>query len=55
MPIPGTTSVEHLEENVGAADVRLSAADLRKIDEIAPKGVAVGDRYAPGGQELLNR
>jgi len=55
VPIPGTTSVERLEENVGAADVRLTAEDLRKIEAIAPKGVAVGDRYAPGMQELLNR
>jgi aryl-alcohol dehydrogenase-like predicted oxidoreductase len=54
VPIPGTTSLERLEENIGAADVRLSADEMKKIDEIAPKGVAVGDRYEPNAQSLLN-
>jgi hypothetical protein len=36
---------EYLEENVGALDVKLSAGDLKRIDEAAPKGVAVGPRY----------
>jgi aryl-alcohol dehydrogenase-like predicted oxidoreductase len=45
VPIPGTKRVRYLEENAGAADVRLSADELRQIDEVAPAGVAVGDRY----------
>ncbi len=53
-PIPGTTRRKHLEENVGALDVRLSAADLAAIDQVAPKGVAAGDRYAPDGMRTLN-
>jgi aryl-alcohol dehydrogenase-like predicted oxidoreductase len=46
VPIPGTKRVRYLEENVAAADVALSEEDLRQLDEIAPAGVAAGDRYA---------
>jgi aryl-alcohol dehydrogenase-like predicted oxidoreductase len=45
-PIPGTTTPEHLEENVAALDIELTEDDLRRIDEAAPRGVAAGDRYA---------
>ncbi len=45
VPIPGTKHVKYLEENVGALDVKLSEDDLRRIDEVAPKGVAAGERY----------
>ena len=45
VPIPGTTRVTHLEENVGATALSLSEEELRRIDEAAPPGVAVGDRY----------
>ena len=45
VPIPGTKRRKYLEENVGALDVQLSAEDLRRIDEVAPKGVALGARY----------
>jgi aryl-alcohol dehydrogenase-like predicted oxidoreductase len=45
VPIPGTKSRVRLEENVRALDVRLTPADLARIEEIAPKGVASGERY----------
>src|SRR4051794_11688322 len=45
VPIPGTTDVSHLEENVAAADIELTDEDLRRLDEAAPLGVAAGDRY----------
>ncbi|HEX6641197.1 MAG TPA: aldo/keto reductase [Thermoanaerobaculia bacterium] len=45
VPIPGTKHVRYLEENIGALDVSLSDDDLRRIDEVAPKGIAAGDRY----------
>ena len=45
VPIPGTKHVRYLEENVRALDVALGADDLRRIDEAAPVGAAVGDRY----------
>jgi aryl-alcohol dehydrogenase-like predicted oxidoreductase len=45
VPIPGTKRRKYLEENVTALDVRLSADDLRRIDEVAPAGAAAGPRY----------
>src|SRR5690606_28855591 len=55
VPIPGTSSITRLEENVRAVAVRLSPEELARLDAIAPKGAAVGDRYAPGAMEMLNR
>jgi aryl-alcohol dehydrogenase-like predicted oxidoreductase len=46
VPIPGTKHVRYLEENVAAADISLSEDDLHRLEEIAPAGVAAGDRYA---------
>jgi aryl-alcohol dehydrogenase-like predicted oxidoreductase len=46
VPIPGTKRRQYLEENVAASDIALSDEDLRRIDEVAPVGVAAGDRYA---------
>jgi len=45
VPIPGTKKVNRLRENLGAADVKLSAEDLKRLDELAPAGVAAGARY----------
>ena len=45
VPIPGTKRVAYLEENAAAVDVELSDDDVRRIDEAAPVGAAVGDRY----------
>jgi aryl-alcohol dehydrogenase-like predicted oxidoreductase len=55
VPIPGTKRVTYLDENVGALDVQLSPEDLRRIDEIAPLGVAAGTRYPEGGMATVNR
>jgi aryl-alcohol dehydrogenase-like predicted oxidoreductase len=46
VPIPGTKKRSRLEENLGAIDVTLSANDLSRLDELAPAGMAAGDRYA---------
>src|SRR5512142_2032693 len=46
VPIPGTTKVKNLEENIAAADIELTDDDLERLDEVAPKGVAAGERYA---------
>jgi len=54
VPIPGTRRIKYLEENVAGAAVTLSAADLKALDEAAPVGAAVGDRYVPGGMAALN-
>jgi aryl-alcohol dehydrogenase-like predicted oxidoreductase len=45
VPIPGVRKRTHLEENVAALDVTISAEELARIDEAAPVGVAAGDRY----------
>jgi aryl-alcohol dehydrogenase-like predicted oxidoreductase len=45
VPIPGTKRRKYLEENVAAADVKLSKSDLARIEEAAPKGFAAGGRY----------
>lgn len=44
VPIPGTRSPQRVEENVGAADLTLTAADLTRIKEILPTG-GFGSRY----------
>ena len=44
-PIPGTKRIPYLEENVAAADVRLSEADLQELAEAVPAGAVAGDRY----------
>jgi aryl-alcohol dehydrogenase-like predicted oxidoreductase len=55
VPIPGTKRRQYLEENVGAINVTLTRADLERIDEIAPKGAAAGDRYAAEAMKVLGR
>ena len=54
-PIPGTKRRSYLEENVGALDLTLTPEDLRRIDEVAPKGVASGDRYPASMMSAVNR
>lgn len=46
VPIPGTKRRRYLEQNVQACDIELTQEELRSIDEAAPKGSAVGERYA---------
>jgi aryl-alcohol dehydrogenase-like predicted oxidoreductase len=52
VPIPGTKRRTYLEENIAALNVTLTPEDLAKIDDIAPKGVAQGERYQP---EMMQR
>jgi len=54
IPIPGTSSMKRLEENVGAADISLSKDELARIDQIAPHGAAAGERYNEAMARLLN-
>jgi aryl-alcohol dehydrogenase-like predicted oxidoreductase len=54
VPIPGTTSRAHLEDDLGAFDVTLTPEELTRIDEIAPKGVAAGERYPEAGMKVVN-
>jgi len=45
VPIPGTKRRKYLEENAAASDVALGPKDLAKLDEVAPRGSAAGERY----------
>ena len=55
VPIPGTKRRTYLEENVAALNVKLTADDLREIDEVVPQGVAAGPRYAEAAMKAVNR
>jgi len=55
VPIPGTKRRQYLEENVGAIDLELTAADLRRIDESFPQGAAAGLRYPEAMMKAVNR
>ncbi len=55
VPIPGTKRRTFLEENTRAIEVELTAADLARIDEVAPRGVAAGERYSPQGMRAVNQ
>jgi aryl-alcohol dehydrogenase-like predicted oxidoreductase len=54
VPLFGTKRRKYLDENLAALDVEITPADLEEIDEVAPKGVAAGERYAPGGMKTIN-
>jgi len=53
--IPGTKRRKYLEENVAAADIDLTAADLAALDSAAPVGAAVGTRYPEAGMKSTYR
>ncbi len=55
VPIPGTKRRSYLEENAAAVDLNLTPSDLARIDEVAPKGVAAGDRYPASMMVSVNR
>jgi aryl-alcohol dehydrogenase-like predicted oxidoreductase len=54
VPIPGTSRREHLEENLAALDLMLSADELARIDAVAPKGAAAGARYHETALQFVN-
>jgi aryl-alcohol dehydrogenase-like predicted oxidoreductase len=45
VPIPGTKRVKYLKENIAATEIKLTEEDLKRLDEVAPKGVTAGTRY----------
>ena len=53
-PIPGTKRKTYLEENVAALGLELTPEDLKRIEEICPRGVAAGSRYPEAGMKLVN-
>ena len=54
VPIPGTKRRKYLEENAAADAVALTPDDLRRLDEVAPKGAAAGERYDAQRMKMLN-
>jgi aryl-alcohol dehydrogenase-like predicted oxidoreductase len=54
VPIPGTTHAARLQENIGAAEISLSTADLTRIASVAPHGIAAGTRYDETGMRAVN-
>jgi aryl-alcohol dehydrogenase-like predicted oxidoreductase len=55
VPIPGTTKLSRLEENIGAVTIELTADDLREIDEAASKITVQGDRYPEQLEKMTGR
>ena len=55
VPIPGTTKLHRLEENVGAADVALTLDDLREIDDALSNITVQGERYPAFLQAMVDR
>lgn len=54
VPIPGTRKLERLDENLGAVDIELTAADLREIDDAASKINVQGARYSEENERRTN-
>ena len=55
VPIPGTKRRRYLEENAAALDVKLTSEELRRLDEVLPRGVAAGTRYPEEMMRAVNR
>ncbi|QQL49838.1 aldo/keto reductase [Mucilaginibacter ginkgonis] len=55
VPIPGTTKLHRLEENLGAVDIQLTDADLKAIDNALAGIEIVGNRYSESAQKMINR
>jgi aryl-alcohol dehydrogenase-like predicted oxidoreductase len=54
-PIPGTKRRKYLEQNLAAADIKLTKQDLARINEVAPSGAAAGARYPERAMAALDR
>lgn len=55
VPIPGTTKLQRLEENLGGASIVLSPEDLAEIEVGAAKIKVAGERYSVGSQKMIDR
>ena len=55
VPIPGTTKLHRLEENIGSAEINLSADDLKEITVAVSKVDVQGGRYSEQSQKMVNR
>ena len=55
VPIPGTTKLHRLQENVGAAAIELTADDLRDVESAVSRITVQGHRYSEGAQRMVDR
>ena len=55
VPIPGTKRRKYLEENLSSADIRLDAADMKRLDAALTPDKVSGPRYAPAAQSMVDR
>jgi aryl-alcohol dehydrogenase-like predicted oxidoreductase len=55
VPIPGTRHIDRLQENLGAANVKLTDADMQEIDDVLPLHAATGNRYPEAAMKAVNR
>ena len=55
VPIPGTTKLNRLEENIGAVNIELSSDELNEIENISTEIKIQGTRYPEGAQKMVNR
>jgi aryl-alcohol dehydrogenase-like predicted oxidoreductase len=55
VPIPGTTKVSRLEENLGGAEIELSAEDVRALEEVSSAVKVAGERYPATHAKLIDR
>jgi aryl-alcohol dehydrogenase-like predicted oxidoreductase len=55
VPIPGTTKLHRLDENIGAVDVELTPEDLRDINDVASKITVQGARYPEKLEQMTGR
>src|SRR5581483_1412782 len=53
VPIPGSTRIERVEENIKAVDISLTGAEIAELEGLAP--AVAGDRYPEGGMKAVNR
>jgi aryl-alcohol dehydrogenase-like predicted oxidoreductase len=55
VPIPGTTKLSRLEENLGGAAIELTAEDVRALDEVSSAIELEGERYPALQQKMIDR
>lgn len=55
VPIPGTTKLHRLQENIGSADLQLTESDLKEINEAVSKVEVQGERYSEQSQKMVDR
>ena len=55
VPIPGTTKLHRLKENIGAVEVKLTGNDLKEINEALSNIQVKGARYSEQAQKMINR